>query len=110
MIFFRVNDQTRQGHFLIYWGSGKANKSDYFTKYHPPIHHRVTRNEYIHKTNHSFIFVPPRGCINHGIGLTSPSISHETGVPKYEHQEPGGSTDDCLTVLQKEIRPKYNCQ
>ena len=37
-------------------------------------------------------------------------MSHEPRGPKYDRQEPVGSTSDCLTLLPKEIRPKSNRQ
>ena len=44
------------------------------------------------------------------MGLTIPNMSHETGGPKSEHQEPRGSTSDCLTLTPKEICPEPNHQ
>ena len=51
-----------------------------------------------------------RGCINHGMGLTIPNMSHEPGVPKDNHQEPVSSTYDCLTLIPKDTFPKSNRQ
>ena len=68
------------------------------------------RHEYLHKANHSLSFAPPRGCINHGLVLTSPEMSHKPGYPKSNHQEPGGSTSDCLTLLPNETCPKSDRQ
>ena len=33
---------------------------------------------------------------------------HEPGSPKSNHQNPGGSTSDCLTLVTKKICPKSN--
>ena len=82
MRFYWVKDRTRQVHFFVYRGPVKTNKADYFTKHHPPRHHTTMRREYLNKSNHIIRFIPPRGCINHRLGLTSPNISHEPGVPK----------------------------
>eukprot|EP00957_Ditylum_brightwellii_P183977 14013909-Ditylum_brightwellii.AAC.1 len=32
--------RVKQGQFKIYWELGRNNKADYFTKHHPPAHHR----------------------------------------------------------------------
>ena len=32
----------------VYWDKGTNNDADYFTKHHPPIHHRQMRPWYIH--------------------------------------------------------------
>ena len=33
----------------VQWGKGKDNMADYFTKNHPPSHHREKRNDYVLK-------------------------------------------------------------
>ena len=48
--------------------------------------------------------------INHRLGLTSPNTSHEPGGPKYNRQDTGGSTSDCLTIVPKEKLQKSNRQ
>eukprot|EP00957_Ditylum_brightwellii_P079593 6052608-Ditylum_brightwellii.AAC.1 len=40
MQFYWVQDCVRQGQFRVYWESGRNNKADYFTKHHPPKHHK----------------------------------------------------------------------
>ena len=50
------------------------------------------------------------GCINNGLGLTSPNIRHEPEGPNSYHQEPGSSTPDCLTLRSNNTRPKSNHQ
>ena len=44
MRLYCVKYQTRQGHFFIYWGPGKTNKEDYFSKNSLPIHHTAMRH------------------------------------------------------------------
>ena len=41
-------------------------------------------------------------------GLTSTGTSYEPGGPKFNHEEPGGSMNDCLTLVPKETHPKSN--
>ena len=36
---------------IVYWGKGTNNDANYFTKYHPPIHHRQMRPQNIHTSN-----------------------------------------------------------
>ena len=38
--FYWLRDRAEQGQFCIYWDAGKNNLADYFTKHHPPMHHR----------------------------------------------------------------------
>jgi hypothetical protein len=40
-------DREQQGQFKIYWKPGKTNLADYFTKHHPPSHHRNVRGEFL---------------------------------------------------------------
>ena len=47
MRFHWLRDRTLQKQLRIYWRSGKLNYTDYFTKHHPPSHHRNTRKEFI---------------------------------------------------------------
>ena len=67
-------------------------------------------HEYIHKDNHSLRFFLLLGSIYLGLGITSPNTSHEPRGPEYYHQEPGGSTSDCLILVPKEICPRSNRQ
>merc|ERR1711903_104982 len=41
--FYWLRDRAEQGQFRIYWDAGKNNLADYFTKHHPPMHHRRMR-------------------------------------------------------------------
>ena len=47
MRFEWLLDRQQQGQFKIYWRPGKTNLADYFTKHHPPLHHRNVRGEYL---------------------------------------------------------------
>lgn len=48
MRFYWVKDRVKAGQFLIYWRRGSDNDADYFTKHHPPSHHRLKRSRYLH--------------------------------------------------------------
>jgi hypothetical protein len=43
MRFYWVQDRVDQDQFRIYWSPGPTNRGDYYTKHHPPTHHRVMR-------------------------------------------------------------------
>ena len=49
MRFYWVRDRVRQKQFKIYWKRGKDNYADYFTKHHPPTHHREVRPLCLHQ-------------------------------------------------------------
>jgi len=47
MRFEWLMDRERQGQFHFYWKPGKTNLADYFTKHHPPTHHRNVRGDFL---------------------------------------------------------------
>ena len=47
MRFFWVRDRIKQGQFRIFWEKGASNFADYFTKHHPPAHHKQMRGTYV---------------------------------------------------------------
>ena len=47
MHFEWLMDRERQGQFKFYWKPGKTNLADYFTKHHPPAHHRNVRGKFL---------------------------------------------------------------
>jgi hypothetical protein len=47
MRFEWLLDRQQQGQFKIYWRPGKTNLADYFTKHHPPSHHRNVRGYFL---------------------------------------------------------------
>ena len=48
MRFYWLVGIVEQGQFNVYWDSGKKNLADYFTKHHPPSHHRRLRPACLH--------------------------------------------------------------
>jgi hypothetical protein len=40
MSFYWVRDRAQQGQFDIGWGPSAQNLGGYFTKHHPPAHHK----------------------------------------------------------------------
>ena len=57
--------------------------------------------------------IPISGCmnsINRILVLSSPDTSHEPGGPKPTHQEPRGSTSDCITLVPRKTCHKSDRQ
>jgi hypothetical protein len=50
MRFYWLKDRVSQGQFKIYWEPGHTNLADYYTKHHPPCHHK-RYNQFIHIQN-----------------------------------------------------------
>lgn len=48
MQFNWLRDHSAQDQFDIKWDKGVHNMADYFTKHHPPSHHRLKRYDYIY--------------------------------------------------------------
>ena len=49
MQFEWLLDRQQQGQFKIYWKPKKTNLADYFTKHHPPAHHRNVQGEFLRR-------------------------------------------------------------
>ena len=43
-----LRDKALQQQLRIYWQKGIRNHGDYFTKHHPPQHHKIMRSKYFH--------------------------------------------------------------
>jgi hypothetical protein len=63
MRFYWVRDRSNQGHFNVFWAPGRDNLGDYFTKHHPPSHHRLMRPIFLHE-QHAIKPRFLRGCVN----------------------------------------------
>ena len=62
-----LRDRIDQKHFQVIWRKGQLNMADYFTKHHPPWHHKIMRYRYLHKalalTLSRRRVAPVRGCV-----------------------------------------------
>ncbi len=47
-----LHDRAAQQQFNIIWDKGSRNMADYFTKHHPPSHHKIKHSDYILKGYH----------------------------------------------------------
>ena len=63
-----IRDIINQGRYIVYRRPVYKNKADYYTKHHPPAHHRYFRYDYLHKANAIIEqinnMVSLQGCIN----------------------------------------------
>ena len=46
-----MKDRVKQKDFFVYWKPGSQNMRDYFTKHHPPHHHRDICAMYLYMEN-----------------------------------------------------------
>ena len=69
MRFYWIQRRARQGHYLVYWETGKDNLANYFTKHNPTKYHRAIRGTYLipkeDSSKHTCYQVPIklRGCV-----------------------------------------------
>jgi hypothetical protein len=49
MRYHWLKDRIQQLQFNLYWSPGRLNMADYFTKHHPPSHHRLMRYLYLQR-------------------------------------------------------------
>lgn len=51
MKYYWLRDRVDQEQFHVHWQPGSTNKADYFTKHHPPSHHKEIRSTYFYDKN-----------------------------------------------------------
>jgi predicted transposase YdaD len=81
MRFYRVRDPVKQQQFHIYWGPGKLNLADYYSKHHPPAHHQQMRSIYLYTGTEdqcSAVLAGLRGCVKPAPMLGSPQASRSS--------------------------------
>ena len=66
MRYHWLKDRISQKQFNLYWRPGKTNSADYFSKHHPPAHHKLMRYQYLQRALAAYHVVPPpvRGCVS----------------------------------------------
>ena len=74
MRFFWLKDRDAQRQFNYYWRPGKINKADYFTKHHPPSHHRAMRPHYLHSPELCALAAALLPTMVHCGGVLNPSL------------------------------------
>jgi hypothetical protein len=48
MRYYWLQDQEAHANFHFQWKPSAQNRADYFTKHHPPTHHRTVRSDYVY--------------------------------------------------------------
>jgi hypothetical protein len=64
MRYHWLKDRIEQLHFNLYWAPGCLNMADYFTKHHPPSHHKQMRYQYLQRPQVNTVTTHMRGCFS----------------------------------------------
>jgi hypothetical protein len=65
MRYHWLKDRIAQKEFNLYWSPGKTNSADYFSKHHPPAHHKLMRSQYLQRALAAHLAPSPvRGCVS----------------------------------------------
>ena len=75
MRYFWVQDRIKQKQFQLIWRKGRTNMADYFTKHHPPWHHKIMRYKYLHKALLTLHASRVRGCVTSSL-RSAPGLPH----------------------------------
>ena len=62
-----LQDPVLQKQFNVYWVPGRDNSADYFSKHHPPIHHKLVRPRYLQCKPASKVTSFMQGCVSHSV-------------------------------------------
>jgi hypothetical protein len=64
MRYHWLKDRIARKQFNLYWAPGKTNRADYFSKHHPPSHHKIMRPEYLQRLRTAYALTTHmRGCV-----------------------------------------------
>ena len=83
MQVYWVRDCILQKQYQLIWRKGITNMADYFTKHHPPWHHKMMRYKYLHKALYLKAWHPCEGVllppgrsfhVNHAYGHPRPKF------------------------------------
>ena len=96
MRFYWVRDRVQQGQFIIYWGPGKDNRGDLYTKHHPPTYCRLHRRVASRGIIHGVL----QRCANLGInlGTRNQSLTTRSGNQNTGLTMGSGTKDSVLTL------------
>jgi hypothetical protein len=75
MRYHWLKDRIARKKFNLYWAPGKANRADYFSKHHPPSHHKIMRPQYFQRPQGNALTTHVRGCVT-----PSGAYSHVTSA------------------------------
>jgi hypothetical protein len=63
MRYHWLKDRIARKQFNLYWAPGKDNRADYFSKHHPPSHHKIVRPQYFQRPQGNALTTHVRGCV-----------------------------------------------
>jgi hypothetical protein len=77
MRYHWLKDRIEQRQFNLYWAPGKTNKADYFSKHHPPTHHKLERYNYLQRPEANTVTTHVRGCVTPTVptGVLEPHVT-----------------------------------
>jgi hypothetical protein len=79
MRYHWLKDRIAQGQFNLYWKKGATNAADYFSKHHPPAHHRRERHRYLVAAAQRTLSISRPSVTSSVRGCVSPSGSRPPG-------------------------------
>ena len=97
MRYHWLKDRIAQGQFNLYWSPGKTNTADYFSKHHPPAHHKLMHYTYLQRVAKSTTTSSVRGCVSPSGSsppgsLSTDDVTHSrSSLP--HHVSPSGSVN-----------------
>ena len=74
MKFHWMKDRIEQQQFWVYWDKGINNWADYFTKHHPPKHHKLMRPKYIQMNKKQELCLSTQSLVQGCVNLLHPSV------------------------------------
>ena len=74
MRFHWMIDRIQQGQFWVYWDKGINNWADYFTKHHPPSHHKLMRPKYLHCKKNELLCLSAQSLVQGCVSNLRPSF------------------------------------
>jgi hypothetical protein len=115
MRFYWLKDRECQMQFKVFWKPGKENEGDYFTKHHPPSHHRRVRPTYLQVASNvstQHYFTPKVGNIS-GEGVLIGAPPSHPGSPRNSVRPRDMRTASLETLSRDSLydehsRPFYN--
>jgi hypothetical protein len=72
MRYWWMKDRISQGQFNLVWAPGKLNLADYFTKHHPPWHHRKMRYKYLQKIHRALSIIRNVPTLHRALNIMRP--------------------------------------
>ena len=108
MKFYWLKDRATQGEFRIYWAPGAENLGDYYTKVHPPSHHKKINPIYLYNKETSPSTI--KGCIE----ILTALKTRTKPMSKYQYKlaaiQPRSKSNHPSQRLQRSSQPSQRLQ